>query len=127
VRLFKSCITVLFLAAILVFVRYAVARDGARHVDLHKVYQQINSQYFDQELADLRVNWDDLNAEAGSGAMGITDFDEDTAIAIRVDRKWNNSESAIRKTLEHEACHVSVGTAEPGHGEKWKRCMKRFI
>jgi hypothetical protein len=117
---------VLCLAVISLSVRYAVARETVRHLDLHHVYQQINAQYFDGALNDLQVEWDDLNAETGSGAMAITDFDDDTAVEIRLDRRRNHSETAIRKNLQHEACHVYTAAEEPGHGPQWQACMKRF-
>jgi len=46
---------------------------------------------------------------------------------IRVDRRENTSIADVRRTLEHEVCHVYVDWQEPEeHGPAFLQCMGRF-
>jgi predicted SprT family Zn-dependent metalloprotease len=101
--------------------RYAYGREQLRRMDPHEVYQETNRDSFQSALPDVRVTWADLDGER----YGTTRFYEDGSAAIEVDKGSVLSEGMLREVVEHETCHIAVGSGE-AHGEKWQTCMRRF-
>lgn len=102
---------------------YAVGREQLRRTDLHRFYQQVNRDSFNGELPDAQAEWADLD-----DTYGQTQLYSDGSAEIHMDRASVTSERQLRETMQHEACHVFVGSVpeRDWHGEKWQACMKRF-
>ncbi|HJZ65069.1 MAG TPA: SprT-like domain-containing protein [Candidatus Acidoferrum sp.] len=101
---------------------YAYNRERLADTDLNPVFQEINRNYFDGALSGARVEWGHLDQEYGETRR----FD-DGKILILVDHNENTSLNDIRRTLQHESCHVFVGSREQEeHGPMFQACMKRY-
>ena len=119
-RQFATC--AVLLAVIFGCVRYAVAREQLRDLDLHAMFQDINHESFNGELPDVPIEWADL-----ADKYGVTTYDG--TFEIRVDRATNTSRADVVGTLRHEACHVATVehlNGEDPHGLMFQRCMMRF-
>jgi hypothetical protein len=105
---------------------YAGEGGPLRHTDPHRVYEQIDREWFHGELPDVPVVWGDL-----AGDYGITLFYPDGSVEIVIDRQSVTSEPQLRETLSHESCHVLTRplvrkTGEDAHGPAFQDCMQRF-
>jgi hypothetical protein len=98
-------ISLLAISVIVFGARYGIMRERLRHADLHAFYRQTNSEFFGGKLQDARVEWGDLR---GDDAEGETYQLTDDSFVIFLDRSQNTSESKVRDTLRHEACHVAT-------------------
>jgi hypothetical protein len=100
---------------------YAHNREVVRETNLNSVFQEINREHFGGELSGVQVEWNSLDQEYGETR------ESPTGLLIVVDRNENTSIAELRKTLQHEACHVFVDFQEPEeHGPMFQACMKRF-
>jgi predicted SprT family Zn-dependent metalloprotease len=114
------------LAVIFGGIRYTVARENIRDINLHAVYQQINRENFAGELEDARIQWGSL-----TDATAKTYTYADGSVRIVLDAQSNTQESDIQENLRHESCHVMTHAAveasgEDAHGLTFESCMKRF-
>ena len=91
--------------------------------DLNPVFQEINQEYFDDELSGIRVEWNHLDQDSGQARkLGEREF------VIMVDRSENTSVADVRETLEHEACHVYVDWREKDeHDESQKTWAEALL
>jgi predicted SprT family Zn-dependent metalloprotease len=104
-------------------VRYAVAREAVRDLNLHSMYADINRESFQGSLPDARVSWADL-----SNDLGRTYAYTDGTFEIQID-PTNKTLEQVRSVLSHEQCHVLTIpdlNGQDAHGEKFQRCMLRF-
>lgn len=123
----RILVSLLSLAIICFGVRYAVARERLRQTDPHAIYQQVNSESFNNELPDVPVRWSD----AGDDNYGLTHFYDDGTALIDIDPRNVTTEAMLLETVRHESCHiysqaVVEETRQDVHGEAFQTCMKRF-
>ena len=122
VKSWERVVSLFAVAVIFSGLAYAYERQSLSRTDLNPVFQDINQEYFGGELFGVRVEWRTLDAERGEARKyGEHDF------VIFVDRRENTSIADVRRTLEHEACHVAVTWREPEeHGPIFSACVKRY-
>ncbi len=108
----------ILLAVIFFSVRYAVAHEAIRSLDLHREYERINQRSFDGTLPDVSIGWTKLPDEFGETVS------DDDAIRILIDPEQNTTAEELERTISHEACHVAVGNKD--YGPEFQDCMKRF-
>lgn len=65
----QLAVSLVCLLVILMCVRYAVERERLRHADLHARYQQLNHDYFADELEDVQVEWGHLTRQDAHGPL----------------------------------------------------------
>lgn len=117
----KGCALLVSTAAICVSVQHAIAHERQRRIDLHRIYQQTDRDFFDNQLGDADVQWSDLTKKGDDGET----FLQGDYVLILVDRE-NQTEDAVRPIIQHEACHILTEEAGRNHGPVFQDCMTRF-
>ena len=102
--------------------------DPYRDRTVQFIFEQVNNDYFEGQLSNVRVQWGNLAVEK---ARGLTRFYDNGSFLIEIDRKLNPSPGAAAFTLNHEACHVATHEllaqeAPDQHGPDFQSCMIRF-
>jgi maltodextrin utilization protein YvdJ len=122
----QIAVSLVCLLVILMCVRYALGRERLRYADLHAQYQQLNHDYFADELEDAQVEWGHLN-----DALAMTYVGDAGGTRIVLDVDSNTSDSDVLESLQHESCHVQTlqlvqSTQQDSHGPLFQKCMERF-
>ena len=102
--------------------------DPYRDRTVQFMFEQVNNDYFEGQLSNVRVQWGNLAVEK---ARGLTRFYDNGSFLIEIDRRLNSSPDAAAFTLNHEACHVATHAAiapelANEHGQIFQNCMARF-
>jgi len=121
-RRWEQLVSAVSLAVIFGGLAYAYERESLSRSDLNPVFQEINQEYFNGELSGVQVEWSHLDQDSGQARKF-----SDGEYLILVDRLDNTSFAEVRRTLQHESCHVFVDWKEPEeHGAMFQGCMARY-
>ena len=122
----NAVISIVAVAVIFGGASFAHSQEQLRDPDyLHALYQETNREYFGGTLPDAELTREDLSGEDAAGHT----TKEGERFIITLDPAWNHSETETRRTIKHEACHVSTWSDAPGydfHGPEFQACMRRF-
>jgi len=122
VKRWEQFVSVCAILVICSGVAYSYRREHLSRMDLNPVFQQINREYFNGELSGVRVEWSHLDQDSGQARKF-----SDGEFLIMVDRRDNTSFAEVRRTVQHESCHVFVDWKEKEeHGAMFQRCMARY-
>ena len=73
-------------------------------------------------LSGVTLEWSHLDQDSGQARKF-----SDGGYLVLVDRRDNTTFAEVRRTLQHESCHVFVDWKESEmHGPEFRACMKRF-
>jgi predicted SprT family Zn-dependent metalloprotease len=119
-------ISLVGVGVILFGVRYASGREQVHDADLRSLYQDINRESFAGQLPDISIEWADLPESYGKARMYL-----DGSADIQISRQIVKTDSDLRNTMHHEACHIAAREEierlnQDDHGPALEECMKRF-
>lgn len=97
---------------------------------LQTIYRTYNRKYFDGELPDITVGFnDELVGMYATLAVNVWTSEEDglehTVLQIHIDPKRHAGSEQERMTLLHEMCHVKL-LPWRHHGKKFEEEMMRL-
>jgi hypothetical protein len=122
-RSFEKLACILLAAVIVSGLAFAFDRERLRNpAHLAAIYADENRQRFNGRLPAAQIRVANLSED---NAAGMTAYDG-KSFTIFFDSKSNQTEIAVRETLQHEMCHIATWQAEPdSHGPLFQNCLAR--
>jgi SprT-like family len=97
---------------------------------LQTIYRTYNRKYFDGELPDIQVGFNELDGLYATLAVSVWTSEEDglehTMLQIHVDPAKHFGAEQLRATVLHEMAHVKC-LPDRHHGKKFKEEMTRLF